>query len=72
MLVNNVRLLLVRRCSCPIHNVHRKPDGDHVDDVDDNCDDHEDDAGEDNSDQAINNDDGDGILLRLRRALQTR
>ena len=36
VLVNNVRLLLVRRCSCPIHNVHRKPDDDYDVDVDEN------------------------------------
>ena len=38
-------MLLVRRCSCSIHNVHRKPDDD--DQVDVNC---NDDAGEDHYD----------------------
>ena len=58
VLVNNLRLLLVRRCSCPIHNVHRKPDDDddNSDDVDDNYD--------DNDDQDINDDD-DGLALLL-------
>ena len=52
-------MLLMRRCSCPVHNVHRKPDDDY--------DNRDDDAGvdhDDHYDQVINDDDA-GLALLL-------
>ena len=52
-------MMILWRCSCPIHNVHRKPDDDY-----DNRDDDARVAYADHYDQAINDDDA-GLALLL-------